>query len=188
VELTLLWGALAGGTVTWIWGAISCMVLPWHHKTFRSFSREAEIERAIADNCPSSGVYGLPAPPRHARGTDKAARDEMDRAAQRRMQIGPIVTAIVQRDGFGSVPAAMLRALVIYVVASGLMTWLLLHTSGLSYAEKVLFVGAVGLAAGLICRLPDWNWHGYSTSYTVVAVADHVVGAIIVGLVIGRLV
>jgi hypothetical protein len=179
---TLISGAVAGGAIAWVWGAISWMVLPWHHATFLAFTDEAGIERAILASAPMSGVYGLPAPPRTARDADRAAREAADRMAQQRMIAGPIVTAIVQRNGFGSVPLAMLRAFVIYAVASLVLTWLLLQTSGLSYWQQVGFVAALGLAAGLMCRLPDWNWHGYSTSYTAVNVVDHVIAAFLVGL------
>lgn len=185
--MKLLWGALAGGGVAWIWGAISWMALSWHHATFLSFSDEEQMACAVAAACPRSGVYGLPAPPRYAPGMDKAAREAVDLAAQKRMTLGPIVTAVVQRDGFGSVPLAMLRAFVIYALASAVTMWLLLQTAGLTYGGKTMFVAVIGLAAGLICRLPDWNWHGYSTAYTGVCVADHVIGSALVGLALAAI-
>lgn len=50
-----------------------------------------------------------------------------------------------------------------------------------------MFVAVIGLAAGLICRLPDWNWHGYSAAYTAVCMADHVVGSALVGLALAAI-
>lgn len=96
---------------------------------------------------------------------------------------GPIVTAIVQREGFGSVPLAMLRAFVIYAAASAVMTFVASRTGG-TYWDRVVVVTAIGLAAGLICRMSDWNWHGYSSAYTAVNVVDHVVSACVVGLAV----
>lgn len=186
--MTILWGALIGGAVAWVWGAISWMALPWHHATFLSFSNEPDIERTVLSCCPTSGVYGMPAPPKSTPGMDKAAREAADRAAQARMMSGPIVTAIVQREGFGSVPMAMLRAFAIYGAASAVMTWVVLHANGASYWDRVGVVTAMGLSAGLICRLPDWNWHGYSTAFTAVNVIDHTVGAFLVGLALAALV
>ena len=184
---TVLYGGLAGGAVAWVWGAISWGVLPWHHATFQAFSGEDDIARAILRACPRPGVYGLPAPPRHSPGADKATRDAADQAAQARMRGGPIITAIIQPTGFGSVPLAMLRAFVIYTAFAAVVTGLLLQTAGLSQSE-VAFAAAVGLAAGLLCRFTDWNWHGYSTSYALVCVADHVIGSALVGLVIAKVV
>jgi len=104
------------------------------------------------------------------------------------MMSGPIVTAIVQREGFGSVPMAMLRAYVIYAAAGAVMTWVVLQANGgASYWDRVGVATAMGLAAGLICRLPDWNWHGYSSGYTAVNVIDHTVGAFLVGLALAAL-
>jgi hypothetical protein len=180
-------GAIVGGTVLWLWGAVSWMALPWHHATFLAFANEDEVVRLILTACPRSGVYGLPAP-RASTDMDKAERETADRAAHARMVAGPIVTAIVQRNGFGSVPMAMLRAYIIYMLASVAITWLLLQSPQLGYWQQVAFVGVVGLSAAFICRLPDWNWHGYSTDYTAVNVADHVVGAVLLGLALAAVV
>jgi hypothetical protein len=51
-----------------------------------------------------------------------------------------------------------------------------------------MFVAGVGLAAALLRRLPGWNWHGYSTSYTLVSAADHIVGGVIAGAVLAAIV
>jgi hypothetical protein len=186
--VTIVIGALVGGAVAWIWGAISWAVLPWHHATFLRFSAEEEFASAIAAHCPRSGVYGLPAPPRREPGMSEQMRNAADRAAAARMQAGPIVTAIVQRDGFGSVPAAMVRAFVIDAAVAAVITWMLLRIDHRSYADTTLFATAVGGAAALICRVTDWNWHGYSTAYTMVCAADHVVGGFLVGLALAAIV
>ena len=185
--MTLMWGALVGGAILWVWGALSWMLLPWHHATFRAFADEGAVQRTILVAAPESGVYGLPAPPTYTKAMDKAARAAADRAAQQQMIAGPIVTAIVQRDGFGSVPMAMLRAFVIAAALSLVIAWLLLQTVGLTYWHRVAFVSAIGLASGMMCRLPDWNWHGYPTSFTAVQMCDHVVGAFLLGLALARI-
>ena len=185
--MTLVWCAAAGGAVGWLWGAISWGVLPWHHATFLALADEDEAARWFLANCPRSGVYGLPAPPRHAPGATAEANLSVDRAANARMQSGPIVTAVINRHGFGSVPMAMARAFVIYAATGAVLGWLLHFTNGLTFWERTAFVTGVGVAAGLMCRLSDWNWHGYSTSYTAVWMADHVIGAFLVGLALAKI-
>lgn len=184
--MRLLFAALAGGAIFWVWGAVSWMVLSWHHATFRRFDHEDEVVRTVLAACPQSGIYGLPSPSNASDG-DPESRVARDQTAEGLMKTGPIVTAIVQRSGFGSVPLAMLRAFIIYSAMSAVLMFLLLQTSGDAYWNKVVFVAAVGLAAGLTCRAVDWNWHGYSTAYTLVNIADHVVGAFLVGLALARL-
>jgi len=80
-----------------------------------------------------------------------------------------------------------LRALLIYILFSGVVTLLLLQTTGLSYLQKALFVGGVGVAVGALCRLTDWNWHGYPSRYTAVCVADHAICTLLIGLSIAKL-
>ena len=69
-----------------------------------------------------------------------------------------------------------------------MLTWLLMNLTSTLYWDRVGFVAAVGLAAALICRMPDWNWHGYSTSYTLVYVVDHIAGAFLVGMALAKIV
>ncbi len=182
---TLLIGALAGGATAFVWGAISWMLLPWHHATFLAFTDEDAVIRTIVEQAPRSGVYGIPAPPRGATREQRAKADEI---ASKRMQSGPLVMAVINRGGFGPVGPHMLGAFAINAIAAAILTWLLLQTTGLGYAGRVEFVGLAGLSGAVICRLTDWNWHGYSTSYTAVCVADTLIGWTLVGVTLAAVV
>jgi hypothetical protein len=103
-----------------------------------------------------------------------------------RIQRGPIVVASVRRGGFGSVARAMTIQVLSLFIAAFLLTWLLLHTRGLSYPRRVLFVGAVGLAASVSVDLPNWNWWGFSGSFTAVNMADNTLTCLVAGLAIGK--
>ena len=72
------------------------------------------------------------------------------------------------------------------VAAAFLLTWLVLQTSGLSYARRVMFLAVVGLSASVIVDLPNWNWWGFSGSFTAVNVADNVITWLLAGLVIAK--
>ena len=72
------------------------------------------------------------------------------------------------------------------MAAALLLTWLVMQTTGLSYGKRVLFLGVVGLAAGVITELPNWNWWGFSGSYTLVMIADATLTWVIAGLVIAK--
>ena len=185
---TLLIGAAIGGVAAFVWGAISWMLLPWHHSTFHSFRDEDEVVRVLADNAPRSGIYGLPAPPKTESGMSSEERKAADAAVWERMKKGPLVMAVIQSEGFTPIWLLVIRALVIYMLASLILTWLLLQTTGLSFLGKACFIGLAALAAGVICRLTDWNWHGYSTSYTLVTVADTFIGWSLTGLAIAAVV
>jgi hypothetical protein len=184
---TLLLGAVVGGVVAFVWGAISWMVLPWHHKTFRRFRDADAVARAIVDNAPESGVYGLPGPPVAAPGLTAEQQKAAEAAAWEKMKAGPLVFAVVQRRGFESLARHLLGAFGINVLASLILTRLLLHTTGLTYWDRAAFVGLAALAGAIVCRLSDWNWHGYSRSYTAVELADVAIGWTLVGLVLAAL-
>jgi hypothetical protein len=50
----------------------------------------------------------------------------------------------------------------------------------------VLFLAVVGLSASVIVDLPNWNWWGFSGSFTAVNLADNVLTWLLAGLVIAK--
>jgi hypothetical protein len=107
-------------------------------------------------------------------------------ALMQKMQAGPIMVAAVRRGGFGSYTRGLIVQLASLMAAAFLLTWLLLQTSGLSYARRVAFLAIVGLAASVIVDLPNWNWWGFSGAYTAVNLADSTLTWLVAGLVIAK--
>ncbi len=185
---TILIGAALGGVVAWLWSAISWMALPWHHATFLAFRDEDAVAKVIEENIAADGVYGLPAPPRRPPGASKAERDAIDQRVFERMQRGPVALMVIQAKMRGPVGKLMSIALLCYAIVAGLLTWCLLQTSGLAYFQRAEWVAVAALAGAAFCRLSDWNWHGYSARYTLVALADTAIGWFLVGLVLAKVV
>jgi hypothetical protein len=50
----------------------------------------------------------------------------------------------------------------------------------------VIFLAVAGLAASIVSDLPNWNWWGFSGSYTAVMVADSTLTWLFAGLVIAK--
>lgn len=170
----LVLGTLVGGTVAWVWGAISWMALPWQRATFLAFRDQDAVARAIAENAPRSGMYGIPV--------------ETDADAESRLATGPLVLAAVRREGFGPAIVAMIGGWAVYALGSLLISGLLLHAAPLPYLGRALFVCVAALAGTLVCRLGDWNWHCFAAGYTLVRVADVAIGWFLVGLAISGIV
>ncbi len=169
-------GAVLGGLTWFLWSALSWSVLPWHHKTFKAFSDEEPVEKVLLQYAGADGVYGLPAPP-------GAGRDEQ--FVFDKMKRGPLVTVVFQRGGYASIAPKMVIALVTGMIEALAFTWLLAtFGAGHTYASRALFVGVAAIAGALICRLPDWNWHGYSVPFVTVQVLDVAIGWSLVGLVL----
>lgn len=169
---SLVLGTLLGGLTALVWSTISWEVIGWHEKTLLTFQKDEEVAAVISSHTVEDGTYLMPY------GTSKEA--------QERMQKGPIVLATVRRGGMGPVGRLFGVQIAILFAAAFLLTWLLLQTSGLSYARRVMFLGVVGLAASVIVDLPNWNWWGFSGSFTAVDVADNVLTCLLAGLVIAK--
>ena len=96
------------------------------------------------------------------------------------------MVAAVRRGGFGSFGRALIIQVLRLMAAAFLLTWLLLRTSGLSYARRVTFLAVTGLAASVIVDFPNWNWWGFSGAYTAVSLADSTITWLVAGLVIAK--
>jgi hypothetical protein len=182
---SLLLGAILGGLAAFIWSSISWELFGWHEKPMLAFQNEDDLATVIQLHTTQSGVYLLPGAPRI-----EGMTADQKKAAQAtlitKMQKGPIVFAAIRRDGFGSYPRGLIIQFLSLVAAAFLLTWMLLQTSGLSYAGKVIFLAVAGLAASVIVDLPNWNWWGFSGSYTVINLVDSALTWMFAGFVIAK--
>lgn len=182
---SLILGALLGGLTAFVWSAISWSVLPWHIKRLRSFQNEDEVSAVIALHAPGSGNYLLPTGP-----PQEGLNAEQKKAAQeirtQKMEKGPLVFAAIRKEGFGSFPKVLLTQLLCQMFAALLLSWMLLQTTGLTYAGRVVFLGIAGLAASVIADLPNWNWWALSGAYTAVNLIDYTLTWLLAGLVIAK--
>ncbi len=179
--MKLLLGALIGGIVVFIWGSVSWMMLSWHENTLLPFTNEPAVASVVKAGAPVSGVYLLP----HAR----AAQPSEPR--QSRAKQGPVLLAAVNLEGADPAnPAYYLRGLLIEIIGAGFMTALLLSLPGLSFWGCVRTSLWVGVTAGMLCRLPDWGWWGFSQEFTLISIVDlgisWFLGGLAIAAVLGR--
>ena len=181
----LILGAVLGGITAFLWSFISWDLLPWHEKQLRSFQNEDEVSAVIVSHAPQSGNYLLPTGPSEE-GLSADQKKAAEEIRMQKMQKGPLMFAAIRKEGFGSFPKTLTTQLLCQMLAALLLTWLLLQTSGLSYARQVVFLGVAGLAASVIADLPNWNWWGYSGTYTAVNLIDYTLTWLLAGLVIAK--
>lgn len=182
---SLVWGTILGGLMAFVWSSISWELLGWHEKGMLAFQKEDEVSAMIALHTSKDGIYLLPSMPT-TEGMTAEQKKQAQAATIAKMQSGPIMFAAVRRGGFGSYARGLIIQLLSLMAAAFLLTWLLLQTCGLSYARKVAFLAVVGLAASVIVDLPNWNWWGFSGSYTAVNLIDSTLTWLIAGLVIAK--
>jgi hypothetical protein len=171
--------------MAFVWSSISWELIGWHEKTMVAFHNEDEVSAVIASHAGQDGTYILPSMPPTV-GLTPEQKKNVIAAVMQKMQAGPIMVAAVRRGGFGSYSRGLIIQLLSLMAAAFLLTWLLLQTTGLSYARRVAFLAVVGLAASVIVDLPNWNWWGFSGPYTAVNLADSTLTWLFAGLVIAK--
>jgi hypothetical protein len=184
---SLVIGTILGGLVAFVWSSLSWELLGWHEKTMLNFQNDNEVSAVVLTDTVRDGTYLLPGEPSTA-GMTAQQKKQADATLVERMQRGPIMVAAVRRGGFGRFNRALSLQVLSLMAAAFLMTWLLLQTSGLSYARRVLFLAVVGLTASVVVDLPNWNWWGFSGAYTAVNLADSTLTWLLAGLVIAKVV
>jgi hypothetical protein len=182
---SLILGTILGGLMAFVWSSVSWELIGWHEKTMLGFQNEDDVAAVISSHATQDGTYILPSVPPTAGMTPEQKKSALA-AVMQKMQTGPIMVAAVRRGGFGSYNRGLIVQLLSLMASAFLLTWLLLQTTGLTYARRVAFLAIVGLAASVIVDLPNWNWWGFSAAYTAVNLADSTLTWLVAGLVIAK--
>ncbi|WP_395741985.1 hypothetical protein [Prosthecobacter sp.] len=179
-------GAVLTAVVVFGWEAVSWTSIGWHQNGFRSFRDESAVAEVVKANVTSGhGLYLLPSmgeAPKVATAEEKKAfQDQQARA----LKDGPYVYAVI-RPGKGEVSMgtnltlSFVRCLICAFLIAALMS-----QATLSYPARIAFAAAAGLFAGLMADLPMWIWFESPGRDAAVNIADHVIGWIIGGAVLG---
>jgi hypothetical protein len=156
--------------ILFVWTSFSWMALPFHKSVLTKFPDEAAAKQLFNPSVPSA-LYSYPTP-----------ADEGNPEAMK----GPMIFAVVQQGPMPGMGSSMGLYLAIQFVCAGIAVWLLQQTRGLSYGTKVCFLASLGLFAGVAAHLPQWAWWGFPLGYSVLEVADLIVGWTLAGLVVGK--
>jgi len=188
MKKTMVKCAVLGGLVVFLWGVVSWMVLPWHQMAMKKFDNESKVADVIQDNTKMSGVYVLPNCFSQEKGMSKEDMEKSKMKMKEMMQKGPMVFAIVKKEGMsGSMASKFIVGLIVNIVAAFFVTWLLMMTKAMAYMKQVYFVAAVAFTASLMIYLPDWVWMGMPFGCVVMHTIDLVIAWFLAGLVIAKL-
>jgi hypothetical protein len=186
MKKSLLLGGILGGLVVFVWGVISYLILPWHTAVLNKFTDEAAVTQALGAHAATSGMYILPNPHKHDPALTNAQRQTAEEDGMKRMMSGPFMFASVSLPGARDMGQAMGLNVLGNILSAVLVTWLLLQGSIRSYWSRVGFVVVVAFTTCTIAYVPYWIWWTFSTSFTLVEFADHVIGWFLVGLVLAK--
>lgn len=179
----LLAGSLLGGLILFAWGVFSWMVMPWHQNTLEKFTDEPAVADALQAYTGKDGVYILPNPHRQAPDSFAAADESTRLEALERMRQGPFAFVAVSRSGSDpQSPLPYVRGLLINILTAAIISWMLMNARLPGYSCRLGFTVFIGMLAGFMVLLPQWNWWQFSPAYTLIGFADLLIGCFLAGL------
>ena len=174
----LLFGALLGGIILFIWGWLSWSVVPLHTSSIRNIVNEDAVISAMHVNMDQKGVYIFPGMPITQ---DPTLTEEWSQKYRQ----GPIGMIIYDPDGNEPMmPSQMIVGIIISIMSSFIACWFLSRSTAVnsSYFARVAYCGMLGVFVSLVSHLVNWNWMGYPLDYTIAWIMDAVIGWILAGL------
>jgi hypothetical protein len=168
-----------------VWGSISHIALPLGEAGIRSMpaDREEAVLSAMRGAMSERAIYIFPG----LGGNATAAEQE---AWAKKAKAGPIgIVAYTPTGGEPMSPRQLLGELGCNMLACLAASFAMLHVPvAAGYWRRVAVVGAFGFFATFAIDGSYWNWYGFPTVYLAAQLVDGVVGALIAGLVIARVV
>ncbi len=179
----ILLGALAGGMVLFLWGAISHMVLQIGDMGITPLPAEDTLMQVMEAHINRDGFYFFP-------GMDMTSgdREQAWKDWERKFRRGPWGVMIYHPHGQEPMPPSQLFfEFLSDVLASLVAAFLIVQIPG-SLARRTLMVAMLGVFSWLTVHLPYWNWYGFPGLYTASQLLDGIIGWGLAGLALAAVV
>jgi len=182
--LRILIAALLGGAVLFLWGQVSWMMLPWRDAVMLELPSEQVLIDALEQAPQDEAFYISPMWP-----ADFSDDEAMERFKQRHAA-GPLISVTYHRAGDTSMTDNLIIGYALNVAMALVASVLLVVAvrGHCNFLERWLFVGALGLFVGLAADAIAWNWMYTPTRFMLINIADHVIGALAMGLILALLI
>jgi len=184
--LRILLAGVLGGAVMFGWGAAAHMVFQFD-STMKTIPNEDTVLSALRDQLNEGGIYFFPG----ADMTREMTKEEQD-AYVAKFRKGPsgllIYTPSNERDPMA--PEQLGIQLGITIILCLLSAMLLAQAAPAlpSYVMRLFFMLLIGLIAGIAVPIPYWNWYGFPSDFTMMALAEQAIGFVLAGILIAAIV
>lgn len=174
----LLPGVIAGLAV-FVWSFISHMVLPLGEVGVKSVTANEDVVlSAMKSTLTEPGFYMLP-------GVDmKTATTEQQAAFQAKWKAGPAAVVAYNPTGWDAMSPMQLIRQLLFQIACGWIAAFAVSLTVASLVNRTLMVMLMGVFSWLTVNVPQWNWYGFPSNFTLAQGADHLIGWLIGGFVI----
>ena len=190
MNVKVLLAALAGGALMFLRGFAAHMLLPLGEAGLSVLPYQAELLPAVNSHVKEPGMYMFPWP-ETSPGTPLPKSDDARKKAGEMYKDSPSGLLIYHPPGGEMLtPRQLVTEFITNVVSSLIAACLVSQTLGslAPFGKRVLFVTAIGLSAGIAVNVPQWNWYGFPSAFTLAAIVEHVIGFALVGVVVAAII
>jgi hypothetical protein len=187
--MRVLIAAILGGVVFFFWGFVAHELLSLGELGIKDIPNEQVLLPQLQASLSDPGFYRIPGlgePPNATSEQKKAAMQQ----AQQKAASGPYGILVYHPVGGEvlSMGRQLGREFGLNVAVALLMAILLAWAGLSSFASRLGFVTLAGVMVTLLTNVQYWNWFGFPANYTLAAMATHVIGFFLAGIVIALIV
>jgi hypothetical protein len=153
----------------------------------KEIPQEPAVLDAMKTAMPEPGFYFFPGMGVGSRAT-KQEKDAAMRQFQQKYMAGPYGILIYHPSGTTPMSSGqLLTELGLNIVEALFAAWLLTQATALtSFASRLGFVVVAGVLASIGTNVQYWNWYGFPTNYTAAYIFTDVVGFLVLGMVLAK--
>lgn len=180
--MRILIAAILGGLTFFIWSAIAHMATPLGAAGMSVLPEEERVLTTLRETVPQSGMYFYP-------GADmKNLTEEQQKEWEARIKKGPTGLLIITTGGGEAMsPRQLGSELVVNILAAGVAAFLV-SLMAAPFLTRVLAVALLGVFAFLATSASYWIWYNFPTAFVSAELITEVVGWLLAGLVIAKIV
>jgi hypothetical protein len=189
MTIRIIIGGMLAGIATFIWGAISHMVLGLGEVGIKQISNETLVLAALQTNIKEPGFYFFPGMEDQPNAT-KEQKAAAEKAWNQKYLAGPRGVLVYHPDGAQAMSPKQMGLQFLMEVLVGLVAAIVLAQAvGLkSYAGRVGLVTLLGLLPFFMVGFPHWNWYGFPGNFVLAEAADNLIASLIAGLVLAAII
>jgi len=175
---------ILGGLLVFIWSAFAHMVLPIGQMGLKGIpNNEGPVLDAMKSNIQRPGIYFMPGIDMSRKPTDAELN-----ALYAKAEAGPTAFLVYHPTGAKAMTPGQLIRQALFNIVCGLIAAFIISATVASLTTRAVMITLMGLFAWVEVNLPYWNWYRFPADFTFGAGLDIVIGWLLGGFLIARLI